>query len=275
NVKRKFHPAHDQSLDVLKPKHACLEFHSSQGDSNSFSEDADSVMSVSINDQYSTNDEISSSEGASSNNTSDYTMKQLEQDELLEVLFCSDGVVVPNSFVLSSGRWNIIQDATELSEHGTEKLTIEKELEQYFSMLMLYIESRKSFTAEQINEASYVDVKGNKEFEFLAKNPKSMHNFGGKTQLSVKGHVDDIDVTDLKDAYPTVMQDLQLPRGMLDVERELRKIGMKPATNMAKRNKMAEKCHILSKTKPKEKKKVICKRAKLTNSHLEDLLRAL
>ncbi|GJU14214.1 dehydroascorbate reductase 2, partial [Tanacetum coccineum] len=101
--------AHDQSLDVLKPKHACLEFHSSQGDSNSFPEDADSVMSVSINDQYSTNDEISSSEGASSNNTSDYTMKQLEQDELLEVLFCSDGVVVPNSFVISSGRWNIIQ----------------------------------------------------------------------------------------------------------------------------------------------------------------------
>ncbi|GKG43571.1 hypothetical protein Tco_0482664, partial [Tanacetum coccineum] len=36
-------------------------------------------------------------------------MKQLEQDELLEVLFCSDGVVVPNSFVLSSGRWNFIQ----------------------------------------------------------------------------------------------------------------------------------------------------------------------
>ncbi|GJZ75936.1 general transcription factor IIE subunit 2-like protein, partial [Tanacetum coccineum] len=127
----------------------------------------------------------------------------------------------------------------------------------------------------------------------------SMHNFGGKTQLSVKGHVDDIDVADLKDAYSTVMQDLQvyihtlevstnvddglkqlyhetdLPRGMLDVERELRKIGMKPATNMAKRNKMAENCHILSKTKPKEKKKVICKRAKLTNSHLEDLLRAL
>ncbi|GKE22034.1 hypothetical protein Tco_1433546, partial [Tanacetum coccineum] len=113
--------------------------------------------------------------------------------------------------------------------------------------------SRKSFTAEQINEASYVDVKGNKEFEFLAKNPKSMHNFGGKTQLSVKGHVDDIDVADLKDAYPTVMQDLQLPRGMLDVERELRKIGMKPATNMAKRNKMAENCHILQQDETKRK----------------------
>nr|GFB27018.1 protein FAR-RED elongated hypocotyl 1 [Tanacetum cinerariifolium] len=62
-----------------------------------------------------------------------YTTKQLEQDELLEDLFCSDGVVVPNNFVLSSGRWNIIQD----TEQGTEKLTIDKEFEQYFSMLML------------------------------------------------------------------------------------------------------------------------------------------
>ena len=35
------------------------------------------------------------------------------------------------------------------------------------------MQSRKSYTAEQINEASYVDVKGNKDvFEFLAKNPK-------------------------------------------------------------------------------------------------------
>ncbi|GJZ75765.1 hypothetical protein Tco_0640230 [Tanacetum coccineum] len=126
NVKRKFHPTHDQSLDVPKPKHACLDFHSSQGDSNSFSEDADSVMCVSLNDQYATNDEISSSvnwcanlypcpsfqeaeEGESSNNTLDYATKQLEQDELLEDLFCSDAVVVPNNFVLSSGRWNIIQ----------------------------------------------------------------------------------------------------------------------------------------------------------------------
>ncbi|GKA35967.1 nascent polypeptide-associated complex subunit alpha-like protein 1 [Tanacetum coccineum] len=69
--------AHDQSLDVLKPKHACLEFHSSQGDSNSFPEDADSVMSVSINDQYSTNDEISSSV-----NWASYMWQQLPQPVL-------------------------------------------------------------------------------------------------------------------------------------------------------------------------------------------------
>ncbi|PWA79966.1 transcription initiation factor IIE subunit beta [Artemisia annua] len=37
------------------------------------------------------------------------------------------------------------------------------------------------------------------------------HNVGGKTQLHglTKGHVDDIVVVDLKDAYPRVMQDLQ------------------------------------------------------------------
>nr|GEW11979.1 hypothetical protein [Tanacetum cinerariifolium] len=93
-------------------------------------------MAVSINDQYSTNDETSSSvnwsaktktcdeisaaynlypcpsfQEAEEGESSDYTTKQLEQDELLEDLFCSDGVVVPNNFVLSSGRWNIIQDA--------------------------------------------------------------------------------------------------------------------------------------------------------------------
>ncbi|KAK1437117.1 hypothetical protein QVD17_02902 [Tagetes erecta] len=47
----------------------------------------------------------------------------------IEDLFCSNS----NNSVLSSGRWNVNQD----SEQGTEKLTIDKEFEQYFSMLML------------------------------------------------------------------------------------------------------------------------------------------
>ncbi|PWA42545.1 Transcription initiation factor IIE subunit beta [Artemisia annua] len=59
-------------------------------------------------------------------------------------------------------------------------------------------------------------------FEFLLKNSKvnfdgnefsckPAHNVGGKTQLLglIKGHVDGIAVADLKDAYPTVMQDVQ------------------------------------------------------------------
>ncbi|PWA88889.1 hypothetical protein CTI12_AA057590 [Artemisia annua] len=136
-----------------KPKQACLKCQCSQGegegDSNSISEDADSVMSVAINDQSSTNDSSSVNwtktycdenlypcpsfeemEGESSKNTSDYTTKQLEE---LEDLFCPDGVIISNNYVLSSGRWDIIQD----TEQGTEKLTIDKEFEQYFSMLML------------------------------------------------------------------------------------------------------------------------------------------
>ncbi|KAK4419053.1 protein FAR-RED ELONGATED HYPOCOTYL 1 [Sesamum alatum] len=41
--------------------------------------------------------------------------------------------VAPNNYVLSSGRWSVTQD----TQPGTRKLTIDKEFEQYFSMLML------------------------------------------------------------------------------------------------------------------------------------------
>ncbi|KAI3677514.1 hypothetical protein L6452_36778 [Arctium lappa] len=54
------------------------------------------------------------------------------EDEAPEDLFGSNGVI-PDNFILSSGRWNVNQD----TEQGTEKLTIDKEFEQYFSMLML------------------------------------------------------------------------------------------------------------------------------------------
>ncbi|CAI9301483.1 unnamed protein product [Lactuca saligna] len=58
--------------------------------------------------------------------------KQMEDEEALENFFCSNDVI-PDNFVLSSGRWNVNQDG----QQGTEKLTIDKEFEQYFSMLML------------------------------------------------------------------------------------------------------------------------------------------
>ncbi|KAI3750420.1 hypothetical protein L2E82_21055 [Cichorium intybus] len=58
--------------------------------------------------------------------------KQPEDEESLESFFCSSGVI-PDNFVLSSGRWNVNQD----TQQDTEKLTIDKEFEQYFSMLML------------------------------------------------------------------------------------------------------------------------------------------
>ncbi|KVI10902.1 Transcription factor TFIIE beta subunit, DNA-binding domain-containing protein [Cynara cardunculus var. scolymus] len=176
--------------------------------------------------------------------------------------------------------------------------------------------SRQSFTAEQINEACYVDVKGNKAvFESLAKNPKvnyegkrfsykSKHNVRDQKELLrlIRTFAEGIAVADLKDAYPTVMEDLQediaypndprvpikvddelkglfraieLPRDMLDIERELQKNGMKPATNTAKRRVAAQNFGILTKPKQKKKKTEISKRTKLTNAHLPELFRNL
>ncbi|XP_073145029.1 uncharacterized protein [Henckelia pumila] len=54
------------------------------------------------------------------------------EKELFNLLH-SNGIA-PSSYVLSSGRWSVDQDNIE---EGTEKLTIDKEFEQYFSELML------------------------------------------------------------------------------------------------------------------------------------------
>ncbi|MFS7907529.1 putative transcription factor TFIIE beta subunit, DNA-binding domain, TFA2, Winged helix domain 2 [Helianthus anomalus] len=207
---------------------------------------------------------------------------------------------------------------------------------QIKKVIDLLFESRQAFTAEQINEACYVDVKGNKAvFESLAKNPKvnydgkrfsykSKHNVRDQKELLrlIRTFAEGIAVADLKDAYPTVMEDLQvmalkagrqiwllsnfdsqeeiaypndprvpikvddelkqlfrsieLPRDMLDIERDLQKNGMKPATNTAKRRVMAQNGNILNKPKQKKKKKTeISKRTKLTNAHLPELFRNL
>ncbi|PIN04755.1 hypothetical protein CDL12_22700 [Handroanthus impetiginosus] len=53
------------------------------------------------------------------------------QEDLDNLLYANG--VVPNNYILSSGRWSVNQD----TQQGTEKLTIDKEFEQYFSMLML------------------------------------------------------------------------------------------------------------------------------------------
>ncbi|CAL5394945.1 unnamed protein product [Camellia sinensis] len=137
----------------------------------------------------------------------------------------------------------------------------------------LEIFTRQAFTPEQINEACYVDINSNKAvFDSLRNNPKV--NYDGRCFAYKKG----IAVIDLKDAYPTVMEDLQalkaagqiwllsnfdsqediaypndprvpikvdddlkllfqgieLPRDMIDIEKNLQKNGMKPATNTAK-----------------------------------------
>lgn len=43
----------------------------------------------------------------------------------------------PNTYVLSSGRWNVNQDNSEAQSGGSRKPTIDQEFEQYFSSLML------------------------------------------------------------------------------------------------------------------------------------------
>ncbi|KAG2683030.1 hypothetical protein I3843_10G013100 [Carya illinoinensis] len=197
----------------------------------------------------------------------------------------------------------------------------------------LLLETRQAFTPEQINEACHVDTNANKAvFDSLRNNPKvnydgkrfsykSKHDLKDKTQLLhlIRKFLEGIAVIDLKDAYPTVMEDLQalkaagqiwllsnfdsqediaypndprvplkvdddlkqlfrgieLPRDMIDIERDLQKNGMKPATNTAQRRARSEVHGISSKQKPKKKKHEITKRTKLTNAHLPELFRNL
>ncbi|KAI3819053.1 hypothetical protein L1987_12875 [Smallanthus sonchifolius] len=140
--KRKFQ---DEILDVRVAKHTCLSLETklSAIDSNSCTEDADSIMSVSAHDSHSTSTSTSSVNWSGDTKTcdasnfptsedcsSEYEYEYETKQSIMEDLFCSNSA---NNSVLSSGRWNVNQD----TEQGTEKLTIDKEFEQYFSMLML------------------------------------------------------------------------------------------------------------------------------------------
>ncbi|KAF9617581.1 hypothetical protein IFM89_037393 [Coptis chinensis] len=197
----------------------------------------------------------------------------------------------------------------------------------------LLFDTRKAFTAEQINEACYVDIHNNKAvFDSLRNNPKvryegkyfsykSKHDLKHKEDLLrlVRKFPEGIAVIDLKDAYTTIMEDLQamkaggliwllsnfdsqediaypndprvllkvdddlkqffrgieLPRDMIDIEKDLQKNGMKPATNTARRRAMAQVHGIAPKSKAKKKQRDISKRTKLTNAHLPELFRNL
>ncbi|XP_034674097.1 mitogen-activated protein kinase kinase kinase YODA-like isoform X2 [Vitis riparia] len=88
----------------------------------------------------------------------------------------------------------------------------------------LLLETRQAFTPEQINEACYVDTNANKAvFDSLRNNPKvsydgkrfaykSKHDLKDRSQLLVlvRKFPEGIAVIDLKDAYPSVMEDLQI-----------------------------------------------------------------
>ncbi|EES11397.1 hypothetical protein BDA96_06G228700 [Sorghum bicolor] len=200
-------------------------------------------------------------------------------------------------------------------------------------VIELLYKTRQAFTAEQINDATYVDIHGNKAvFDSLRNNPKvsydgrrfsykSKHDLKGKDQLLVliRKFPEGLAVVEVKDAYPNVLEDLQalkaagevwllsnmdsqedivypndpkakikvdddlkqlfreieLPRDMVDIEKELQRNGFKPMTNTAKRRAAAQINGVKPKAKPKKKQREITKRTKLTNAHLPELFQNL
>ncbi|QHO58163.1 hypothetical protein HN51_012650 [Arachis hypogaea] len=238
----------------------------------------------------------------------------------------------------ANGRSNIAASAVKFS-NDTERLQHINSIRkspvgaQMKRVIHLLYETRQALTPEQINEACYVDMKANKDvFDNLRKNPKvnydgqcfsykSKHNLKDKIQLLhlIRKFPEGIAVIDLKDSYPTVMEDMQalkavrqiwllsnfdsqediaypndprvpikvdddlkqlfrnieLPRDMIDIEKDLQKNGMKPATNTAKRRSAAQIQGISPKPKVKKSRREINSRTKLTNAHLPELFQKL
>ncbi|KAI3964342.1 hypothetical protein MKX01_024959 [Papaver californicum] len=75
------------------------------------------------------------------------------------------------------------------------------------------------------------------------------------------------------DDLKVLFRGIELPRDMIDIEKDLQKNGMKPATNTAKRRAMAQVHGINPKPKAKKKTRDISKRTKLTNAHLPELFK--
>uniref|UniRef100_A0ACD5TV57 Uncharacterized protein n=3 Tax=Avena sativa TaxID=4498 RepID=A0ACD5TV57_AVESA len=196
-------------------------------------------------------------------------------------------------------------------------------------VIELLYKTRQAYTAEQINEATYVAINSNKAvFDSLRNNLKvqfdgrrfsykSKHDLNGKDQLLylIRKYPEGLPVVEVKDAYPTVLEDLQalkesgeiwwlssmdsqediaypndpkskikldadlkqlyreieLPRDMIDIEKELLKNGHKPATDTTKRRAAAQINGQPKKPKAKKKQKEITKRTKLTNAHMPEL----
>ncbi|GMY30262.1 transcription initiation factor IIE subunit beta-like [Fagus crenata] len=133
-------------------------------------------------------------------------------------------------------------------------------------VINLLLETRLAYTPEQINEACYVDINSNKAVFDSLRNNLKVHYDGKRFSYKIF-KVDD----DLK----LLFRGIELPRDMLDIEKDLQKNGMKPATNTAQRRARSEVQGLSSKSKPKKKKHEITKRTKLTNAHLPELFRNL
>ena len=76
------------------------------------------------------------------------------------------------------------------------------------------------------------------------------------------------------DDLKQLIRGIDTPREFMDVERELQKAGMKPATNSARREAMAgvPRSQI---PKPQKKKRRESKRTKYTNAHLPELFKSI
>ncbi|ESQ55332.1 hypothetical protein EUTSA_v10025896mg [Eutrema salsugineum] len=80
------------------------------------------------------------------------------------------------------------------------------------------------------------------------------------------------------DDFKALFRDIEVPEDMLEVEKELRKNGLKPATDTAARRAADQKHGVLmtkSKDKKKKKKQEISKRTKLTNAHMPELFQSI
>ncbi|CAM0149005.1 unnamed protein product [Urochloa decumbens] len=161
-------------------------------------------------------------------------------------------------------------------------------------VIELLYKTRQAFTAEQINETTYVDIHGNKAvFDSLRNNPKVSYDgrrFSYKA-LKAAGEVWLLSNMDSQEdiVYPNdpkakikvdddlkqLFREIELPRDMVDIEKELQKNGIKPMTNTAKRRAAAQINGVKPKAKPKKKQREITKRTKLTNAHLPELFQNL
>lgn len=82
-------------------------------------------------------------------------------------------------------------------------------------------------------------------------------------------------VIKVEDDLKLLFRSVELPRDMVDIEKDLQKNGVKPATNTDKRRAMAEVHGVPPKPNQPKKEKEITKRTKLTNVHLPDLFQNL
>ncbi|KAL5544948.1 hypothetical protein UlMin_008732 [Ulmus minor] len=126
---------------------------------------------------------------------------------------------------------------------------------------------------------------------------QSEHDLKDKSQLIylIQKYLEGIAITNLKDSYPTVMEDFRIPGFLLRwmmtlnyysvelnylmicliLRRIFKKNGMKPTTNTTERRAHVQVQGISAKAKPKKKKHEISKRTKLTNAHLPELFQNL